>query len=117
MKIISIIPKPQKIIKNPGYFPLTKITNIVVDSELKKIGDYLKQLLLHATGTNLPIFSNTQYNEENNVISLNLNKALDKLGPEGYILKISPENITILSSMPKKNKIMNIGNIIYVPSS
>ena len=92
----AIIPEPQKMELQPGTFQLTAATRIQVDSGSRVTGKYLAAHLRGATGYTLATgtkwLSNTV--DRGNIL-LTTKDADTNLGPEGYELTVTPENIVI----------------------
>jgi len=95
LEMISIIPKPVKIVENPGKFILTKSTVIMAESALENIVNYLKILLQPATGFELQFQDISDGDKASNTIVLKINGKLSNLGSEGYVLKVNQERIII----------------------
>jgi len=93
--MISIIPKPVKLIARTGKFVLDGKTIIEVDSTLNDIAKYLKNLLKSATGLDVQIKDISSGDKEVNEIVLRINDSLSKLGTEGYVLQSSQDRILI----------------------
>lgn len=97
---VKIIPEPVSITETSGNFTLTENTIINVNPVLRNIGEFLILLLLPATGFKLKIKDITQQAQNNNSISLKLIEDNTKLGTEGYILEINPEEVIISGTTP-----------------
>jgi hexosaminidase len=93
--MISIIPKPVKLIEHTGKFVLDGKTIIEVDSTLNDVAKYLKNLLKPATQLDVQIKDISSGDKEVNEIVLRINDSLSKLGTEGYVLQVSQERILI----------------------
>ena len=89
----KIIPKPNSLNINKGVFILNKNTSFTFDNESKNVADYLKQYL-----TEKHLFSFTNSNNSTN-IHFSINKNIEN--EEGYILKISKDDILIQSKTKK----------------
>jgi len=95
LKMISLIPKPVKLVENPGNFVLTKTTALEAEPALNNIANYLKTLFQSATGFDLQVRGISNGGQASNAIILKMNARLSNLGGEGYILKASQERIII----------------------
>lgn len=91
-KGINITPAPQKIIQNEGVFTITGATTVVIseNDSLELIADGFIQKVALSSGLNL---EKTTTNS-NNAIEIKVNEEL-KLKPEGYIINVTPEKITL----------------------
>ncbi len=96
----GIIPEPASLEITSGKFELNKATVICVNSNLLKIGDYLKELILMATGFNLIIKVINDTTLHDNSIHLRVIETHNLIGKEGYILEIRPEEIIISARTP-----------------
>ena len=100
-KDISIIPKPQQMVKNAYYFKLNKQTKIIVpnDKDVSDIGQILSDYLSPATGFNFAV--EVMNKEKNyNAIQLAIVTTPDTLGREGYILSVGKNGITLKANQP-----------------
>ena len=93
--MISIIPKPVKLVERPEKFALTKNTVIEAESALGSIATYLKNLLKPATGFDLQVKGISDGDNTSNAILLKVNSKLSDLGTEGYILNAGQDKILI----------------------
>lgn len=94
--MISIIPKPVKLVKErTGKFVLDRKTIIEADSTLNGVAKYLKQLLKPATGLDVQIKDISSGDKEGNAIVLKINSSMSKFGTEGYALQARQERILI----------------------
>ncbi|MFC2123589.1 beta-N-acetylhexosaminidase [Bacteroidota bacterium] len=100
---ISIIPQPNEIVVNYGFFELNTETVVVADSTLKCSARQLTRYLEPATSFNLRIYLNgmTKTLVEDNFIRLQLEEDLDRYGEEGYFLEVTENHITISASGQK----------------
>lgn len=94
-KTITIIPNPVEQVEREGKFVLNDETIIECDAELRNIGEYLKKMLIPATGVNVKIKIFRQKDYSNNSIVIKINKELKNLGTEGYNFQITRKNILI----------------------
>lgn len=97
---IAIIPEPSSITSYKEVFSLNEKSIIILNKNLHKIGDFLKDLLLSSTGLNLEIKELSEISNKVNSISLILIEERDLLGSEGYILDIKPQNVTLSAKNP-----------------
>ena len=79
---INIIPQPLSLVKGEGYFTIDSHTALLCDTEVEKIGDYLR--------TYIPVEGSEVV--EKNSIRLAIDKAL---GTEEYSLLVSEDGIVI----------------------
>jgi hypothetical protein len=87
---ISIIPLPVSIEKQEGQLHLSSSFALLLkDTSLEATADYFNERLQKELGFRLPQ-KNTQ---DENIISLEIDPSLAR--PEGYLLKISDDGITI----------------------
>jgi hexosaminidase len=95
---INIIPEPVLLNISSGKFVLTESTSIVSDRELLNLCNYLKNLLIPATGFNLII----KETHVSNGTSINLKLTDNKkdLGFEGYSIEVSTKDIIITAPYP-----------------
>ncbi|MCK5851878.1 family 20 glycosylhydrolase [bacterium] len=99
-----IIPQPEKIKVNNGFFSLNDKTTIAVSEKtkpgirraLREIGECLSDELKESTGLPLPLKTNTV---SKNQILLEL-LSDEKLGDEGYELTVTPDGIKISAYKP-----------------
>ena len=98
---IAIIPEPVKISISTGKFILTNNTKILTDKNLLHVSEFLKNLILPATGINLIIKEFDEITTVNeNSIKFQLIEGNNKIGSEGYFLSITPKNIKISALTP-----------------
>ena len=96
---IAIIPQPVSVVENEGFFTLPK--NIVIESpsrgEMKEVISFLEQRLSTPTGIQVSVKTIVPAA----TIKLILNKRKDEvIGKEGYRLRVTPKNITIMANEP-----------------
>ncbi|WP_369048718.1 beta-N-acetylhexosaminidase [Tenacibaculum sp. UWU-22] len=89
----NIIPKPVSQIINTGTFLLNEKTNLIFDNQYKQVADYFTAHLKSQFNFEL----NKHNSNKKIVFSLNSEIKND----EGYILEITPNQITIESKTPK----------------
>jgi len=89
----SIIPAPQKMEIRPGHFQLSASARIVSDAASAETADYLAAKLRTSTGYPLPIDTNGEAGK--GLITLTTKSAKAELGPEGYELDVTAEQILI----------------------
>ena len=94
---VSVIPAPSQVEAHSGVFKLKKSTAIWFDSgcegEAKLLADRL-----HSKSVEVLPGNNSESGADQHAISLLLHGASSDLGPEGYVLKVSPERIQILAN-------------------
>ncbi len=95
----AIIPKPVKLVEQPGTFQLTEHTSLVLKGEqapLQQLVQYIHQQFGVPTGFSFPVSEQS----DTNVWILQLDKTLK--GKEGsYQLKVTPETIEIVANSPR----------------
>jgi hexosaminidase len=89
----SIIPLPANLIHKQGAFAFGAATVIVTDSANGWNATYLREFLKPPTGYPLPI--QTEPSTSMSVLYLTTDEHLAHLGPEGYLLDISPHALRI----------------------
>ena len=90
---MDIIPLPAHIEVRPGTHQLAPETTILTDTANGWNADYLRQLLLPATGYPLPV--QTDEGHGKNLIRLHLDPTLTTLGTEGYRLEVQPGQVRV----------------------
>ena len=95
---VAVIPQPAHLTRGTGTFLLTPGTAIVTDQATRQIGYQLADWLQPATGYRLSVGGAA--GAAARVISLRLDPALARLGPEGYRLTVSGTRITIRAFQP-----------------
>ena len=101
--VISVIPKPEMMKIGSGYFTINTDTKIVIsDSNIavRHIAGYFAQRLKSAAGFDLEIVKSSSLKTNNNAIEFNLEKSGNKLGGEGYNLKVTKNLVTINADKP-----------------
>ncbi|HBC89285.1 MAG TPA: beta-N-acetylhexosaminidase [Lentisphaeria bacterium] len=93
-EIVSIIPKPQKIVLKTGGFVFSGKTIISADKALSSLKNHLQETLTHLAG-------NKGINDKPSEIVLGISKELKALGDEGYAIDIQPSKMKIESSTQK----------------
>ncbi len=96
----SIIPLAVKLTSETGQFAFNHETIIECDPELKKIGEFLQNILCPATTFEFNVKIISPNHVSNNSIALKLNTGLNHLGSEGYTIKITRENVIISALTP-----------------
>jgi len=94
IKTPSLIPAPVSISMHPGKFVFQEKTTIImpsVDGEMKLAADLLAQLISNPTGRIPAIVTGTKAKKGS--VFMTLDTAVKN--NEGYILKVTPKNITI----------------------
>ena len=95
---INIIPKPQSLVLEKGYFVLNENTCLVASKpETKKIAAYFAGKMEKATGYPLPI-SDSETAE--NCILLRIDASLN-VDDEGYTLQVNPSGATVKARTPQ----------------
>ena len=92
----SIIPEPVSLVQTPDSFELSQKTGIAAAPDLHQLGIALQDSLRPATGFLLPIHPKNTANS----IHLSLQPTLERLGPEGYRLNVTPGGIDIQAYKP-----------------
>jgi len=90
---MNIIPLPSQIEERAGEFRLSAETGILTDLPNLWNAKFLKAFLTTSTGFPLPLHTADQAGK--NIIHLQLDPALESLGPEGYRMTVSPEKVGI----------------------
>lgn len=92
-QLSPIIPSPVKVRTAPGAFHVSNAVQIGYQAALKNEADHLKQVLETLTGT---AFSITDKASRGAAIKLQLGDVrINGIGSEAYVLKITPQEITI----------------------
>jgi N-acetyl-beta-hexosaminidase len=91
---LPIIPKPTSIEKREGSFLLMPKTRIMVAEATRSPGKILAGTLAEKLGFPLKLADATAEREPNGIV-LRLDPSLERLGPEGYTLTVSPERVVI----------------------
>jgi len=102
-KSIDIIPKPDNLQRQKGYFTLTPNTEIIIkdDSyEVARLGGYLRDLIEELTALRLRLRINPAEKSPIGSIVLAIDKEAFSLGDEGYRQEISQSMIQITASKP-----------------
>jgi len=97
---LSLIPQPVEVSSQSGTFSLSVKTHIIIPSgnpEIREIAGLFAGQLSSLTGKSLEI--TTGKAKQSVVFKLN-NEANTRLGNEGYLLQVSPQNITISANKP-----------------
>jgi hexosaminidase len=97
---INIIPEPVLLNISSGKFMLTESTNIVSHQVLLNLCNYLKNLLIPATGFNLIIKETEEQIINGTSINLKLTDDKKDLGFEGYNIEVSTKDINITAPHP-----------------
>ena len=94
----NIIPRPMELVKKEGSFTIDRKTTIVFseNESLLKEANYLTGLLNEYSGLKIKLFTNNP--EEKNTIGLIVNSNI--VNPEGYVLKVTKDGITIEGGSP-----------------
>lgn len=91
----QILPTPLSHSARPGTFVLSKSTRIGYDQAGRKAAAYLSEVLQKATGYVLKPRQQSGEKQAGNSILFTSRQADASLGPEGYVLQVSPQGITI----------------------
>jgi len=100
----NLIPKPTKLTATGSSFELEDETSIYVqsgNSQVKKIGTYLADLLKPSTGYPINIKEAEKYSDKDDALFLLLDSGLKSLGDEGYKLTINEDNILLSAYKPE----------------
>jgi len=90
---LSILPQPVNIVREEGYFQLTRDTVIVTDQQTQAIGTLLANVLAPALGFLPGVL--TDEHPQRSTISLGIDSRLAHLGQEGYALKVTADQISL----------------------
>jgi hexosaminidase len=90
---VSIIPQPAKIELTEGFFEVNRTTLIIAADDLKEIASLYQQTLSPAM--DYPLTVKTESSGDSNCILLKCGKTLAALGPEGYQLTVTSNEIRI----------------------
>lgn len=93
---VSVVPLPVNLTVGSGTFTLAAKSAIAAPRDLRNEAGYLRDILAPSTGYELPIVSKAG----DGAIQLEIDGKLERLGPEGYTLDISPKRIVIRGSKP-----------------
>lgn len=96
---LNIVPLPLKIENRPGYFLFNKNVSVQYlpeQVELRKLDTYLRIQLKNRFGLKI-----SKGNKNSAFISFLIDPKLTRLGNEGYILRIDPDNIQITATDSK----------------
>jgi hexosaminidase len=99
---IDVIPRPVSVSAGSGNFILASTTGIYVQpgtDEAMAVGQYLADHLRPATGYSLPVRAASGAPAGGN-ITLTLTGADPALGPEGYQLTVTPDQVTLAADQP-----------------
>ncbi len=103
----AITPAPLKLEARSGVFTLGPATKIVIlesQVECLPVASYLKEMLTRPTGYGFPTEVSTEFAGETPVrkdaIVLHLEDLESRVGQEGYLLDVSPEQIFIRAAAP-----------------
>jgi hexosaminidase len=88
----AIIPRPVRLAPGEGRFTLTAHTTIWADERSASAGSQLARYLEPATGF---AFDVRRGDTPSTGISLHHDRTLDRLGPEGYALHITPSRVIV----------------------
>lgn len=91
---LNIIPEPQSVILQKGYFEINNSTKILFSQKDESIANYLKSILQPSTGYNLEV-EKLSGKKFSNAVILETKEGKSDLGKEGYELIVSDKNIFI----------------------
>jgi len=97
----SIIPRPHTVVEKEGHFVIDGRTSIVIeanDAEFHSVAGFLVNRFRDAAGFDTKITAGNTVGR--NTIHI---RQVDDLGKEAYRLTVSPENVLIESSSPKRS--------------
>jgi hexosaminidase len=99
MRTYPIVPYPANLTPKPGNFTLTPETRLTADgNEAQAIAFRFIAQFARASGFALPVQHQARHGEA--VISLKLDAGLEKLGKEGYTLKVTPRQAVVRAFAP-----------------
>ena len=93
----SVVPLPERMALDGGTFTLTADTVILADAAAAGEARYLADLLAPATGMKLNVVSS---GAPAKAIVMKLSPKFNEGGDEGYALRVTPANITLLARTP-----------------
>src|SRR5690606_30260403 len=106
---VSIIPEPANLVKKPGTFTIDPNTKIIFEKgniDRQAIGTKLSDQIEELTGFQLKVTEDNQKNGVGNIY-LSLNKKIDTLGEEGYVLEVNDNGI--LAKANKRSEERRVG--------
>ena len=90
---INIIPKPQNLTEEEGFFRLNKNTAFVTsDTDAQKVAEFFATKANRSTGFNLQVINQEKISK--NTIALIIDSSVET-NDEGYTLDVTTENVTI----------------------
>ena len=92
-----ILPQPRTLRHYEGYFLLTRETVIVTDQQMHRLGTHLANWLAPGLAF-APAVVSGELDDIPSAIVLAMTPDLASMGPEGYTLKVTPQQVTIRSS-------------------
>lgn len=99
----AIIPRPEKIQVSSGVFRLSSRTRVVLDSEeegARELAEELASDLGRATGFPVALEVQARPGVPHEALVLRTDKRLSHLGPEGYLLAVSKNGMSIEALTP-----------------
>jgi hexosaminidase len=90
---LPLVPLPERVIRKPGSFSLTKATRISAPERLRGIAERFRDDVRPATGFSLSVGGS-------GTITLVLDSKLKDLGEEGYKLSVTPRKVTVRAFGP-----------------
>jgi hexosaminidase len=91
----AIIPLPQKISRQDGFFQLQAKTRILVDATALETGKYLAERLNKGTGDHFKVSQSAKAQPPKRTILLTTKNAKPELGDEGYELIVGKNSVLI----------------------
>lgn len=98
---LSLIPKPQNIIAKEGFFRVTPETRIAFKGDKKDLKPLSNMLSAVFYDDNEQMQTAKFCSKDENVIVLDIDKSLNKLGDEGYRLTINTNNVHLSAASHK----------------
>jgi hexosaminidase len=95
---IHLIPQPVRVELRRGEFQLRPDTAIIAESALLPTARWLAAALAPATGFWLPVSESSA--GQTSSIRFGLDASLERLGPEGYQLEVTPQQVQIRALAP-----------------
>lgn len=99
---LNLIPKPVSVAAADGFFTLSPEAAITIAPEtarLREIGDYLGERLRASTGYDLRVLDASASSSDGNILLTTVGGD-PELGEEGYVLSVTPQQITATAYRP-----------------
>ncbi len=99
---IKIIPRPASLDIREGRFILTPETHVELDGDYNQVmpvAGYFADMIKRAAGWSLS-FSGSGEPVEHNTLRIKLDEELTDLGPEGYVLSVRPDLLSLSAASP-----------------